>query len=190
MHVKNEKSAVMKRVPRRPKKRLSGSDEKLSLASAGKDNVDVAYVKEVEALEDRILHDEATEDEYRVGEAYEVALKVSIYPYDEGLHLTRSLRRSYLPETTPSSPRSPSELSSSVWASQPSARERPSLPLSSARAHMILQCLGSDLLLQAPDLERVGSVLARLVVLVRQCHAHCAALQGCVQVAEPRSLQQ
>ncbi|PCH35361.1 OPT oligopeptide transporter [Wolfiporia cocos MD-104 SS10] len=33
-------------------------------------------VKEVEALEERIAHDEATEDEYRVEEAYEVALKV------------------------------------------------------------------------------------------------------------------
>ena len=37
---------------------------------------DTEMVKEVEALEDRIEHDEATEDEYRVGEAYEVAIKV------------------------------------------------------------------------------------------------------------------
>lgn len=56
----------------------TGSDsvEKISIGSNGKPVDDIEIVKEVEALEDRIQHDEATEDEYRVGEAYEVAIKV------------------------------------------------------------------------------------------------------------------
>ncbi|EPS95668.1 OPT oligopeptide transporter [Fomitopsis schrenkii] len=37
---------------------------------------DAELVKEVEEMEDRIANDEATEGEYRVGEAYEVAVKV------------------------------------------------------------------------------------------------------------------
>ena len=39
---------------------------------------DVQMVKEVEALEERIELDEATEDEYLVQNAYEVAVKVTI----------------------------------------------------------------------------------------------------------------
>lgn len=38
---------------------------------------DAELVKEVEEMEDRIANDEATEGEYRVGEAYEVAVKVT-----------------------------------------------------------------------------------------------------------------
>lgn len=61
-------------------KELSDSSvEKLSVGdSIEKPIDDVQMVKEVEDLEDRLEHDEATEDEYRVEEAYEVAIKVSI----------------------------------------------------------------------------------------------------------------
>jgi hypothetical protein len=59
-------------------KHSNESEEKLSLDSNGKPIDDAELVKEVEALEERIELDEATEDEYRVGEAYEVALKVRI----------------------------------------------------------------------------------------------------------------
>ena len=55
----------------------SDSDEKLSLASAGKPLDDRDLVEEVEALEERLQSDEGTDDEYRIVEAYEVALKVS-----------------------------------------------------------------------------------------------------------------
>lgn len=57
-------------------KNVSDSIEKASVDSADKPIGDAQMVKEVEALEDRIEHDEATEDEYRVHEAWEVALKV------------------------------------------------------------------------------------------------------------------
>lgn len=58
-------------------KDLSDSVEKLSVGSDEKAIDDAQMVKEVEALEDRLEHDEATEEEYRVEEAYEVAIKVS-----------------------------------------------------------------------------------------------------------------
>lgn len=58
-------------------KDLSDSVEKLSVGSDEKPVDDAQMVKEVEALEDRLEHDEATEEEYRVEEAYEVAIKVS-----------------------------------------------------------------------------------------------------------------
>ena len=61
----------------RQEKRADESDEKLSLDSDGKAIDDAVLVKEVEALEERLQLDEATDDEYRVGEAWEVALKVS-----------------------------------------------------------------------------------------------------------------
>ncbi|KAH9833277.1 OPT oligopeptide transporter [Rhodofomes roseus] len=48
----------------------SSSDDKLKLED------DVVLTKEVEAMEDRIANDEATEAEYRVEAAYEVAVKV------------------------------------------------------------------------------------------------------------------
>lgn len=54
------------------------SVEKMSVDSTGKPIDDVEMVKEVEALEDRLEHDLATDDEYRVEEAWEVALKVSL----------------------------------------------------------------------------------------------------------------
>ena len=53
------------------------SVDKVSLDSNGQPLDDAKMVKEVEAMEDRIQHDEASESEYRVQEAYEVALKVS-----------------------------------------------------------------------------------------------------------------
>ncbi|KIP12330.1 hypothetical protein PHLGIDRAFT_62013 [Phlebiopsis gigantea 11061_1 CR5-6] len=52
------------------------SVDKVSLDSNGQPLDDVKMVKEVEAMEDRIQNDEASENEYRVEEAYEVALKV------------------------------------------------------------------------------------------------------------------
>jgi len=61
---------------------MYGDDKQLSDSSLEKkleDDVavdDVELTKEVEALEDRIANDEATEAEYRVEEAYEVAVKV------------------------------------------------------------------------------------------------------------------
>lgn len=51
-------------------------DDSFDKSAEGDSVDDVQMVKEVEELEDRIAHDEATEDEYRVEEAYEVALKV------------------------------------------------------------------------------------------------------------------
>ena len=42
----------------------------------GEDDVDVLQLKEEEALEERIANDEATENDYRVEAAYEVAIKV------------------------------------------------------------------------------------------------------------------
>ncbi len=39
---------------------------------------DAIMAKEVEEFEDRLQNDEATEDEYRVEEAYEVAIKVRL----------------------------------------------------------------------------------------------------------------
>ena len=51
--------------------------EKVSLSSDGK-VTDEKMAKEVAAMEDRIEHDEATEDEYLVQNAYEVAVKVLI----------------------------------------------------------------------------------------------------------------
>ncbi len=48
-----------------------------SSVSIGSDEArDAANLKEVEELEDRLANDDADEEEYRVQEAYEVALKV------------------------------------------------------------------------------------------------------------------
>ena len=59
-------------------KNATDSVEKASLDSTTKpiSDDDAEMVKEVEALEERIQHDEAVEEEYRVAEAYEVAIKV------------------------------------------------------------------------------------------------------------------
>ncbi|EKM55312.1 uncharacterized protein PHACADRAFT_255841 [Phanerochaete carnosa HHB-10118-sp] len=57
-------------------KNVTDSIDKISVDSTGKPIDDAQMVKEVEALEDRIENDEATEDEYRVHEAWEVSLKV------------------------------------------------------------------------------------------------------------------
>ena len=56
----------------------SASD--ISLEKKGVDGAEVTddaiMAKEVEEFEERLQNDEATEDEYRVQEAYEVAIKV------------------------------------------------------------------------------------------------------------------
>jgi len=53
------------------------SDDSLEKKSLEEDVVDdVQMVKDVEELEDKIANDEATDAEYRVEEAYEVAVKV------------------------------------------------------------------------------------------------------------------
>lgn len=83
---------------------------------------DAELTKEVEEMEDRIANDEATEAEYRVEEAYEVAVKVT-HPALPRLRTYRPvLPRSYRREMTLSSKRSPSGRSSSAWASRPSER--------------------------------------------------------------------
>ena len=70
--------ADLEQVPSYDEKHVPDSIDKASIDSTGKVITDDAeMVKEVEAMEDRIQHDEASESEYRVQEAYEVALKVS-----------------------------------------------------------------------------------------------------------------
>ena len=67
-------------VPRPPsyddEKRSPGDTVEKESISSGGEVTDAKMVKEVEAMEDRIQHDEATEDEYLVQNAYEVAVKV------------------------------------------------------------------------------------------------------------------
>lgn len=46
-----------------------------------------------------------------------------------------------------------------------------------------MQCLGSDLLLQAADPACLDAVLARLVILVRQRDGHANPIQGHLPVA-------
>ena len=73
----------------------TSSDEK-QLDDHGIDVDDGQVVKEVEALEDRIANDEATDAEYRVEEAWEVAIKVLCAPFCCGRKLIciiRSCRR-------------------------------------------------------------------------------------------------
>ena len=60
-------------------KHAPDSVEKVSLDSDGKIiEDDTEMVKEVEALEERIQLNEATEDEYLVQDAWEVAIKVRL----------------------------------------------------------------------------------------------------------------
>lgn len=59
----------------------TSSDEKHLDDHAVVDLDDGQVVKEVEALEDRIANDEATDAEYRVEEAWEVAIKVLCAPF-------------------------------------------------------------------------------------------------------------
>ncbi len=58
-------------------KDVSDSVEKISLDSDDKVVDDAQMTKEVEAFEERLQNDDASEDEYRINEAYEVAIKVS-----------------------------------------------------------------------------------------------------------------
>ena len=70
-------------LPSYDEKRASDSVEKASLDSDEKglsSENDAELVKKVEAMEDRIQHDEATEDEYLVQNPYDVALKVVHFP--------------------------------------------------------------------------------------------------------------
>ncbi|THG99979.1 hypothetical protein EW026_g2478 [Hermanssonia centrifuga] len=57
-------------------KDVSDSVEKISLDSDDKVVDDAQMTKEVEAFEERLQNDDASEDEYRINEAYEVAIKV------------------------------------------------------------------------------------------------------------------
>lgn len=66
--------------PSYDEKRLSDSIEKVSFDNDGKVvEDDTELVKEVEALEERIQLNEATEEEYLVQEAWQVAIKASIF---------------------------------------------------------------------------------------------------------------
>lgn len=57
------------------------SDDSIEKKSVDESSIDDALkAKEVEEFEERLANDEASEDEYRVEEAYEVAIKVCIAP--------------------------------------------------------------------------------------------------------------
>ena len=99
------------------------SVEKASVDSSGKPVDDAEMVKEVEAMEDRIQHDEATDDEYRVREAWEVAIKVRSMLPDRPSYSHAAPRRSCRRAMTPSCRRSHSARSSLVLGSLPSARK-------------------------------------------------------------------
>ncbi|KAF7799543.1 hypothetical protein EIP86_010780 [Pleurotus ostreatoroseus] len=69
--------ADLEQVPSYDEKHVPDSLDKASIDSTGKVITDDAeLVKEVEAMEDRIQHDEAAPEEYLIQDAYEVALKV------------------------------------------------------------------------------------------------------------------
>ena len=75
-------------------------------------------------MEDRIQHDEAAPEEYLIQDAYEVALKVGVSFSSTFPHYSLTPNhRSCLPTTSLSCSQSLSELSSSVSASQHSARQ-------------------------------------------------------------------
>ncbi len=105
---------------------MADDADKSSVDSTGKGVVDdTEMVKEVEAMEDRILHDEATEDEYLVQDAYEVALKVGIPLALFFFHALTPIARSCPHTTSLSSSPSPSVRFSSASVSPPLARKSP-----------------------------------------------------------------
>lgn len=57
-------------------KHLQDSTEKISFDSDRKPSDDVEVVKEMEAFEDRLLNDDASEQEYLVQSGSDVAIKV------------------------------------------------------------------------------------------------------------------
>lgn len=82
----------------------TSSDEKKLDDHAVSEVDDRQMTKEVEAMEDRIANDEATDAEYRVEEAYEVAIKVVSAPSfrtHELIPLSRSSRRGTTPSCRP-----------------------------------------------------------------------------------------
>lgn len=136
-------------------------DEKSSVSDASIDKKDIdgtelsedaVMAKEVEEFEERLQNDDATEEEYRVQEAYEVAIKVctltTVQPPSEP---NMASCRSCPLATTRRFPLSPSGHLSLVSASLHLAREY--IPTLQHRFMLTgnSQRSGPNLLLQAPD---------------------------------------
>ena len=100
------------------------SDEKKAIDGV-EISEDAVMAKEVEEFEERLQNDEATEGEYLVQEAYEVAIKVRFPPCPSCARtaMTEARNRFCPPAITQTSPRSRSGRSSSVLDSRRSARE-------------------------------------------------------------------